>query len=710
MPPFDLDQEGAIRAAELDRNADDPALAEGLAHEDPRVRARAAWALGRIGDARATARLVAGLEGAARPSTPAWVAALAFLEPPRATPGEPPEPEGPWRVLADSLWAHYAVTEDTAMAEAFLLAIARVDGRRSQRLLAAETSEPPGAAEEDRHRAAMEASAIACARGYAVGRTGLRSIAQGLVASSSARKAAAYALGRCAGPSAEALAGPERGGLVERLTPMVTASDPEEARLAWRALGALGEVVAEIPAGILGSNPPPWLVEVEAVNALAGHADGRRVLAERLATVATEDLEGPRVHVILAGLQGLRKAIDGTPELLAAIRPLERRLVDRASASEGRLGKALGFVLCELRFLEALRSGDVEPLASCAIGVDGLPDTHGETLVVDALLVMGGASTREEKMSAMLQRARDPRPAVAAPALAGLAELDDARIAVVLREALQRPDPGVKAAAASALAVRSMDASRHDEEAVPVLLAAVRELDNGRAIEARLAAIEALGHLARPRATDAANEEAPSTPDWLEALVHLGKDPAWAIRAAAREALLGHDVQLARHDALALEHVSGAFGEGVTVSPESVAGGLRIRTDAGAISITFEGAPAPLMQANLVELAGRGFFDGLMFHRVVPGFVVQGGDPRGDGYGGPGWLVPCEWSNLRYERGTVGIALAGKDTGGSQIFIAQTPQPHLDGRYTVVGRVVDGMDTVDRLLKYDRILGVEILP
>jgi cyclophilin family peptidyl-prolyl cis-trans isomerase len=125
--------------------------------------------------------------------------------------------------------------------------------------------------------------------------------------------------------------------------------------------------------------------------------------------------------------------------------------------------------------------------------------------------------------------------------------------------------------------------------------------------------------------------------------------------------------------------------------------------------ITFDGAPAPIAQANLVALARAGRFDGLRFHRVVPGFVAQGGDPRGDGYGGPGWVLPCEWSELRYERGTVGMALAGKDTGGSQFFIAHARQPHLDGRFTVIGHVSEGLDLVDRFLPHERILRVEVI-
>ena len=97
----------------------------------------------------------------------------------------------------------------------------------------------------------------------------------------------------------------------------------------------------------------------------------------------------------------------------------------------------------------------------------------------------------------------------------------------------------------------------------------------------------------------------------------------------------------------------------------------------------------------------KGYFDGLSFHRLVPDFVVQGGDPRGDGEGGPGYTIRDELNQEPYLRGTVGMALAWRDTGGSQFFITHSPQPHLDARYTVFGRVVSGMDVVDALIQWD---------
>ena len=93
---------------------------------------------------------------------------------------------------------------------------------------------------------------------------------------------------------------------------------------------------------------------------------------------------------------------------------------------------------------------------------------------------------------------------------------------------------------------------------------------------------------------------------------------------------------------------------------------------------------------------------------MVPHFVAQGGDPRGDGSGGPGYTLRCEIGQRPYGRGTVGMALSGKDTGGSQFFITHTPTPHLDGRYTVIGWVAAGMETVDKLRQGDVIQRVEI--
>ena len=120
-------------------------------------------------------------------------------------------------------------------------------------------------------------------------------------------------------------------------------------------------------------------------------------------------------------------------------------------------------------------------------------------------------------------------------------------------------------------------------------------------------------------------------------------------------------------------------------------------TDKGTIEIELAVLDAPLTADSFLALAQRGYFSGMAIHRVVPNFVVQAGDTRGDGEGGPGYTLRDEINMRPYLRGTVGMALDGPDTGGSQFFITHSPQPHLDARYTAFGRVVAGMDVVDAL-------------
>ena len=128
-----------------------------------------------------------------------------------------------------------------------------------------------------------------------------------------------------------------------------------------------------------------------------------------------------------------------------------------------------------------------------------------------------------------------------------------------------------------------------------------------------------------------------------------------------------------------------------------------IETDRGTLVVTLYGADAPITVANFLRLVDRRYFDGSRWHRVVPNFVIQDGDPRGDGNGGPGTVIRDEINRWRYDRGVLGMALSGPDTGGSQFFLTLSPQPHLDGRYTVFGKLVSGFDALDRIVQGDRI-------
>jgi cyclophilin family peptidyl-prolyl cis-trans isomerase/HEAT repeat protein len=135
-----------------------------------------------------------------------------------------------------------------------------------------------------------------------------------------------------------------------------------------------------------------------------------------------------------------------------------------------------------------------------------------------------------------------------------------------------------------------------------------------------------------------------------------------------------------------------------------------LHTSAGDMEWRFEGDAAPQTVKNFVKLAQKGYFDSLRVHRAVPDFVIQDGDPTGTGSGGPGYSIRCEYNELRYEAGMVGMALSGKDTGGSQWFVTLSPQPHLNGRYTIFARVTRGLDVAKRITQGATVYRVEVLP
>ena len=138
-----------------------------------------------------------------------------------------------------------------------------------------------------------------------------------------------------------------------------------------------------------------------------------------------------------------------------------------------------------------------------------------------------------------------------------------------------------------------------------------------------------------------------------------------------------------------------------------------ISTEKGTMKAELYADETPGTVANFVELAGHNFYDGLTFHRVIPDFVIQGGCPRGDGTGGPGYTIKCETSAPKqyHDRGVLSMAHAGKDTGGSQFFICmnRTNTAHLDGVHTCFSRVVEGLDVIDRIRRGDLILGIDII-
>jgi cyclophilin family peptidyl-prolyl cis-trans isomerase/HEAT repeat protein len=282
-------------------------------------------------------------------------------------------------------------------------------------------------------------------------------------------------------------------------------------------------------------------------------------------------------------------------------------------------------------------------------------------------------------------------PALAVPdllhALQGFKPID---LAAVARAELKAGDVIVRATAADILSELPPDTenSRALADALPValqdemndaalsIIGALAKQQGAEATGALQKALETTDYLVRRRAADVLRERAGG---------------AGGERRVETVNTLNH-----RED---YERAAARIGKVVRAA---------VATDKGVFTIELLPEDAPLTVDNFVQLARRHFFDGIAFHRVVPNFVIQGGDPRGDGNGGPGYQIRDEINTVPYDRGAVGMALSGRDTGGSQWFVTHSPQPHLDGGYTVFGRVVQGMDVVDRIARGDRIRSVTI--
>ena len=219
-----------------------------------------------------------------------------------------------------------------------------------------------------------------------------------------------------------------------------------------------------------------------------------------------------------------------------------------------------------------------------------------------------------------------------------------------------------------------------------------------------------------------------------EALTRSLSDPAPSVRMAAMAALnRGSDADFARY-------LTRVPGTSKVLAPEESKEGYyhRLARSQGrrtvvALDVERRGRfavelfpqEAPVTCENFLKLARKGYFSGLTFHRVVPDFVAQGGDPRNDMEGGPGYSIPCELNMRRFRQGTLGMALSGKDTGGSQFFITLSPQPHLEGGYTIFGQVLSPeeatayspelsegvmpLDALDGIAQFDHITSVRYI-
>jgi cyclophilin family peptidyl-prolyl cis-trans isomerase/HEAT repeat protein len=264
-----------------------------------------------------------------------------------------------------------------------------------------------------------------------------------------------------------------------------------------------------------------------------------------------------------------------------------------------------------------------------------------------------------------------------------------------MSSALRDPDFFVRATALTALAGRA----RATE--VPRALESYRIAARDSANDARIAAVRFLAAAWR--------HDSASFSDSLRAMVAALPPPSDPLeREPAAGLSLLQSWRSARAQPLPVERYERVVREVIRPALAGMLPRVELVTERGTIALEMFAIDAPLTVDNFLTLARNGYYRGTRFHRVVPNFVAQDGDPRGDGNGGPGYAIRDELNRRRYARGGVGMALSGPDTGGSQYFITHAPQPHLDGHYTVFGTVVAGFDVLDRLVQGDRVLEVRV--
>jgi cyclophilin family peptidyl-prolyl cis-trans isomerase len=273
--------------------------------------------------------------------------------------------------------------------------------------------------------------------------------------------------------------------------------------------------------------------------------------------------------------------------------------------------------------------------------------------------------------------------------LRALAAFKTRDLAQVLIEHLQRPDVIVRGTAADLLG----DLPPSDE-ITRALIAAWPRVEKDSLNDAALSILDTLAK----QKTEAANQPikmAIGSPDYL-----VRRRAATLLQAnGARDLLWQAGIVQTRNTTADYRRALARINRRVYAI---------VTTTKGSFTIELLPSEAPLTVDNFVQLARRNYYRDITIHRVVPNFVIQDGDPRGDGNGGPGYQIRCEINQVRYDRAVLGMALSGKDTGGSQWFVTHAPQPHLDGGYTVFGRVTAGMNVVDSIERGDVVKSIAI--
>lgn len=475
---------------------------------------------------------------------------------------------------------------------------------------------------------------------------------------------------------------------VPLLLPLLTDEEPLVRAHAARALGVAKATQASDPLTRLLADKDER-VAASAITALGAIGDARAV--EPLVKMG---------NTLLAGYRSVDRQKAGIPAeqnlLLLIATALGNIKDDRALPflksfrfADGRIGAHPETEIAVARFGEAaffdvpegvrLPASDWRAMAYFAQGLGQLPGARAKATLLDLLSGKSYGQPDPRALPAILN-------SISAIKVEGLRE--------ILLAHLKNPDVFVRVAAADLLGGLG-DSS---EPVISAIYDAYKAARADKTGDARIALVEAADKLKHPMN--------------IQVLSDPSRDDDYVVRLKAAELLrASSEISTSRlsigkvetgHDRAYWRHIA-ALSE-TPKNPVAV-----LHTKKGSIRIELFAAEAPMAVDNFIRLARSGFYDGLEFVRVVPNFVIQTGDPRGDQNGGPGYQIRDEINLRRYETGTVGMALSGKDTGGSQFFITHSPQPHLDGGYTVFGQVVEGMESVNRIARGDKIEKIEVV-
>lgn len=485
-----------------------------------------------------------------------------------------------------------------------------------------------------------------------------------------ARYGAAYALAQSKSPLARAA--------------LLTCANDDASEIRGICAKGLGDVGTDVDAVTLKKllDDPDYRVAAEATRSLAKLANKCKSaacaaigalndLSFRIERLLRGDAVGGGQPLLMLAQTGLPAT--GKPVLVS----LRKQIVDNyATVPSGQARHDVANIECRLAAAIDKIGGIPAEVLSCGQNLIPEPQRLAMALKEIANAPVTDAAKRATDVGAYVFH-NDPKVKLAALEVLGATKTQAS--ADKVKPLIMNADLVVGAAAATAAAKLG------DKTAI----ANIRSLAGkaGSMVEIAPAIAEALATL---DAKDAVGDLEP----WLQSQHSTIRDAA----AAALSKLKGAPVVAAR-----VERQDFARPQGLAKDQL-----VTIRTEKGEFEVKLYTADAPLTAANFAKLARDGFFRNQTFHRIVPGFVAQGGDPRGDGEGGPGYTIRCEVNHRVYARGVVGMALSGKDTGGSQFFVTAGPQPHLDGRYTAFGEVTKGQEVVDALLEGDKIVEVKL--